>query len=264
MVIGRALRRRSATVATKGGYVVADRSALEVVLRVAAAPVARWVRRRSLPGGSGSGGAGYAAQAFDAAALTGALAASLRRLRRDHVDVYQLHGPPESLVDTLGDELRAWGQTMIDRGTIGRFGVGAETLSQAMPWIGQAPVTSVQIPYGILDPHADPVLERAAAHDCVVVARGVLGAGLLGGQVDDAGQSPAHRERVRAVRALATELGCSVADLALGFVRARPEVGVVVVGARSVDHLAGLRAAMAAPVDDGTLERLRAIAGVGA
>ncbi|MFV0308085.1 MAG: aldo/keto reductase [Desertimonas sp.] len=265
-VLGRALRGRDAvTIATKGGYRFEERSGPQVRARMAVAPWVARLRRRPASGVSAPAStqppAGYQEQDFHPAQLEAALVGSLRRLQRDHVGRYQLHGPPPELRTTLGDDILDWASTAIERGLIGTFGVGAESLAQATPWLGSLPASSAQIPFGVLDPEAaDGFLDAAAAAGCAVIARGVMGAGLLGGQADPSGQPAATRRRADAVRSLAHERGLSVADLALGFVRAYPQVTTIVVGVTSSSHLDELTAAATRPLDPEVLERVGAIA----
>jgi len=260
-VLGRALRGRrdEVTIATKGGYVVEERSSIERWARMAAAGALRRVRAARRPSAA-SGSANYAAQDFTPAHLTTALDGSLRRLRTDHIDIYQLHGPRELLPDAC-----AWAHDVIAAGKIGRFGVGAEDLDQATVWIGVEPTSVVQLPFGLLDPQAAAHVIPAACRSGVqVVARGVLGAGLL----DD--RTPTSELRadpkwplIEAIRTVARTTGLSPIQLALWFVLARPAVAMVVVGASSTVHVADLASAASRPPDPDVVAALDEVVGVG-
>ena len=73
----------------------------------------------------------YAAQDFTPAYLRGAVDDSLRRLRTDYIDVYQLHGPsslcPDETLELMVELVRV--------GKIREFGVGLERLDNAGVWL---------------------------------------------------------------------------------------------------------------------------------
>jgi aryl-alcohol dehydrogenase-like predicted oxidoreductase len=243
-LLGAALgnRRDDVQVATKGGFVFADRGPLARHVRMLAAPLLSR-RRRSTPAAPAvsppglGGGARYETQDFSPAHLTAALDASLRRLRTEHVDVYQLHGFGRSDAHTEPDAIAAiddWAASAIAAGKLGRLGLAAESLEQAAlaPRFGR--LGAVQLPFGLLDPEAGESLiasnHGAGRH---VTVRGVLGAGLLAGP-------PAPGEpkaaRIHQVRTLAGELGVSPLQVALWFTQ-RPDVDVVLVGMASRRHI---------------------------
>jgi aryl-alcohol dehydrogenase-like predicted oxidoreductase len=250
-VLGQALRGRSheLTLATKGGYRFDERSIVETRARLAVGGVLRRVRPGGGPQGAlGGVGRAYDAQDFSPAYLTSALDASLRRLGTDHVDVYQLHGPRGADPDAVGE----WSERMVSAGKIGRLGVGAETLDQAREWSSHRAVSTIQLPYGILDPEASGVIAEAHAAGRTVVARGVLGAGLLT-DPDHPGRGSENAAKAAiadAIRALASARRLPVERLALWFVARRADVGTVVVGAGSRRHVDELAAAIASPVAD--------------
>jgi aryl-alcohol dehydrogenase-like predicted oxidoreductase len=241
-VMGRALqgRRHRAFVATKGGYVFTERTALEQAAR----RVARGAVRRAGPKrGSGLGPASllassrrYESQDFSARHLRLALEASLRRLRTDYVDLYQLHGPRE----VCDDDVLAMMLDLRSEGKILGFGVGLESLDPAMDWLGTGALSSIQIPFGVLDPEAgDEVIPRAATLGVSVVARGVFASGFLVNESSDhdALLRPGQAELRAAVRSLASAAGVPALQIAAWFVTCRPGVTTVLVGTSSAGHL---------------------------
>lgn len=261
-ILGTALRGRDdVTVATKGGYTFTERGRLERRARAAAAPLVRRVRSARPAASPSTGSGSYGAHDFAPAALTAALEASLRRLGRERVDVYQLHGPPPNVANSAGDDIAAWGEQMLTTGKIGRLGVGAETLDQATPWIGRTPMSVFQIPFGLLDPEAaSTVLGAIAGAGAITVARGVFGAGLLGDHTPATGDNAAKTEQIAALRSLAASRSRSMADVALMYVRAHPEIDVIVTGARTADHVAALQQALRLPLDETLTAELRSLA----
>lgn len=110
---------------------------------------------------------------LDPARLTARLEGSLRRLGRDHVEVFLLHSPPhEALEDgQLYDLL----ETFRDRGLAAATGVSCRTLEDGAKVIAKARAQVVQLPLDAecLDA-ASPVLAAAQAAGIGVIAREVL------------------------------------------------------------------------------------------
>lgn len=249
-VLGRALRQRrdEVTIATKGGFVFRDRAPVEQWARRRA----KWVRDRTRAHRPTSGGAApaasgsYAEQDFSPRHLRDAVHASLRRLRTDRIDVYQLHGPEAVLPDLIGELA-----DLVVVGDIVRFGVGADSVAAADGWIGVQGVEVVQVPFGVLDPEAAATtFPLARRHDCEVWIRGVLGGGLFGLSERDPTAIAHHPKRllVEDLRAFADENGLDAFQLAFGFVGARAaEVSTVLVGSTSRDHLQRNIDSLAAP-----------------
>jgi aryl-alcohol dehydrogenase-like predicted oxidoreductase len=255
-VIGRALQRRRhrAFVATKGGYVFKERTALEQAARRVARVALRRVRQ--LPGQGPAptsrlaGSRGYESQDFSPRHLRLALEASLRRLQTDYVDLYQLHGPRE----VCDEDVLALMLDLRSEGKVLGFGVGLESLRPAMEWLGTGALSSIQIPFGVLDPEAgEEVVPWARTHGVSVIARGVFAGGLLvdGSNGDDALLRPGQPDLRMTVRALASGAGVDALQIAAWYVTTRPGVTTVLVGTSSSRHLdQSLRYVEAQPPDD--------------
>jgi aryl-alcohol dehydrogenase-like predicted oxidoreductase len=248
-VLGRAVRKRrdEVVIATKGGFSFRARR-----------PAEQWARRQAkkgleqmrshrgsrglAPPGSGS----YETQDFSPRHMRDAVHASLRRLRTDRIDVYQLHGPGAvipDLIDQLAD--------LVTVGDVVRFGVGAGSVDVADSWAGVDGISVLQVPFGILDPDAAATtLPLARRLDLEVWVRGVLGGGLLGAFDRDPGALAGHpkRSQVDALARLASGSGLDLFQLAIGFLQTyAQDLSTVVVGTSSVEHLQRNVAAMATP-----------------
>jgi aryl-alcohol dehydrogenase-like predicted oxidoreductase len=238
-VIGRALQgqRDQAFVATKGGYVFKERTAIEQAARRLARVGFRGVQKligpRPATTAQMAGSRGYQSQDFSPRHLRRALEGSLRRLQTDYVDLYQLHGPPS----VCSDEALALMLDLRAEGKILGFGVGLESLSPAMDWLGTRALSSIQIPFGVLDPEAgDAIIPLAHTNDVSVVARGVFAGGfLIGG--DDALLRPGQPELRASLGELAVAAGVDALQMAAWFVTTRPGVTTVLVGTSSSRHL---------------------------
>jgi aryl-alcohol dehydrogenase-like predicted oxidoreductase len=237
--LGQALRKRrhEAFVATKGGFLFTERSALWSC----AGPLARtatvnWARSvvPSRPGRS-SPTVAYSAQDFKPAYLRTALEASLRRLGTEYVDLYQLHAP-----NSFHDDVLGFAEDMRAAGKIRGFGIGVEDLGSAESWIKAGSLSHIQVPFGILDPDAqERVIPEAAARSICVLARGVFGAGLIARPDRSLADAlrPGQPEMLRSVAALARSAGVSPLQVATWFVATRPEISGVLIGTSSATHL---------------------------
>ena len=266
-VLGRALRgrREEAIVATKAGYLFRERPAIESLARRLARPVlsaARPLGQRGLsPSGAGVPSA-YAAQDFSATYLRSALEGSLRRLGTEHVDIYQLHGP-RMVAD---DEVLALMHDLVVEGKIRWFGVGLESLDHAVAWLGTGALSSIQIPFGVLDPDArDVVIPQAVTRGVPVIARGVFAGGHVARPSDHSASRlrPGQAERLAAVAELASAHGVDPMQVAAWFVTAHDGVSTVLVGASSSQHLRDAVRYMATPSPPELIPRLEALCAVG-
>jgi aryl-alcohol dehydrogenase-like predicted oxidoreductase len=232
--------RSNVVVATKGGYVFRDRSTLVRGARRIVAPALG--RARAIQSARSSVAhvlttrTVYAAQDFTPTYLRGAVDDSLRRLRTDYIDVYQLHGP-SSLCSDETLELMA---ELVRVGKIREFGVGLERLDNVGVWLNLKSLSRLQVPFGILDPEARenvfPAADRAGVQ---VIGRGVFGSGLFNANPSRDGTDPndAKLRLVQSLRLLADSAGTTPHQLAVWWVLAQPSVATMLVGINSIDHL---------------------------
>lgn len=207
-----------------------------------------------------------------------AVHASLRRLQRERIDLYQLHTPdvpPEraaELVEVLED--------LVAEGLIAWYGVSAAEPGQvealAGPHLGVA-----QVEMNVLD-GASPVTAVAHRLDLGVVCRSPLAMGLLGGRhavgrpvpeddvrarpfewlrwFRDAAPAPEFMERLDAIRDILTRDGRSLAQGALAWIWADDDRAVPLPGFRTVAHVTdtagALRAQPLSAVEHDEIERL--------
>jgi len=261
-ILGDALRTRrdEVVLATKGGYVFRERTAAEQAARRLAAGVVRRLPRRGADGGhaGGSGGDAYRQRDFSPHHLRACVEGSLRRLRTDRIDLFQLHGPQEVDTDVLDElvDLRTSGKVLA-------FGIGAESVAAAVEWLAVPAVTCVQVPFGVLDPEAaDELFPLLAARPTDVWARGVLGGGLLALAERDpaAAAGDPKAPTIEALRRVADDTGLGLDQLAVGFVRRHAAVSTMLVGISSRAHLQRNVDLLAAPpLEDDVVARLQSV-----
>lgn len=209
-----------------------------------------------------------------------AIEGSLRRLRTDYVDLYQLHF--DDRLTPLDEMLRAL-DDVVRSGKARYLGVSnwhAWRLALAVgrtELLRTAPIFSVQPRYNLLyranERDLFPLCQEAGIG---VIPYNPLAGGLLTGKhqrVDDApegrftlGNAGAmYRDRywhdqefdtVDALRPLADGAGISMAQLAVGWVLSRPAVTAPIVGASRPEQLQDALAAADKPLDPDVLTRL--------
>lgn len=261
-VLGRALRRRrdDAFVATKGGYLFRQRSALTTAgLGVARHSLER-VRRRGQPVVAGpalarpNAASSYARQDFSPAYLRRALEGSLRRIGTDFIDLYQLHGP-----EAVDDDVTALMRDLTAEGKIRGFGVGLEALGPAEQWLRTGALSSIQAPFGVLDPQAaETVIPHAAAQGISVVVRGVLAGGFVSRSAsdDDPRLRPGQSHTLRDLDRLASGAGVDRKQLAVWYALGCPGVTTVLIGTSSEAHLSDALRYAAAPAPEQLMRAL--------
>ena len=233
--------RGSVVVATKGGYLFRERSRLGRGARRIVAPALGAARSiRSVQSWTATSAlatkTAYTAQDFTPSYLRSAVDDSLRRLRTDYIDVYQLHGPsslcPDETLQLMSELVRV--------GKIRAFGVGLERLDKVDDWLQLENLSRLQVPFGILDPEARetvfPAAERAGVQ---LIVRGVFGSGLFNANPSPDGANPndAKLQLVQSLRLLANSAGTTPHQLAVWWVLAQQAVTTMLIGINSIDHL---------------------------
>ena len=183
------------------------------------------------------------------ASLRAECESSLRRLRVEAIDLYQIHWP-----DPDEDLEQAW-ETLADlvrEGKLRCIGVSNFALPQLRRLQGIHPPASLQPPYNLLERKIeDEILDFCREHQIGIVAYSPMAKGLLTGAFDQqrAASLPAddHRSRdpkfqqpllqinlqlVEALAPIAAQHDRSVAQLAIAWVLRRPEITSAIVGTR--------------------------------
>ena len=246
-------RREQVIIATKGGYCLPARRNMMKRIKPLVRPIvqALGLKRAKLP----SGFSGALSQDFSPSYLTKALESSLKRLKTDYVDLYQLHSPgaPFMQSNAFGEALQTL-EKLKAQGKLRFYGVATEGPEDA-PYCLSAPgISSIQLGFGLLDLDAleQGTLAAAEARGLAVIARGCFGGGLLKDGLDGAQLKAATPkwERILALRSLSESTGRSVLDIALQFCRGTPAVSVTLLGMRIESHLSdNLRYFQALPLN---------------
>jgi len=185
-------------------------------------------------------------QDFSPAHLRRSVEGSLGRLRREKIDLLQLHNPPLELLHA-DPEILATLDALENEGKIAAWGLSLKTPAEALAAIDAFAPVCVQANFNLADQRAleTGLLDRALAADVGVIVRTPLAFGFLSGKLAADAVFPEgdHRrnwpaERIRqwadAGRSLAGDIaaqaGQTLAQIALRFCLSHPAVSVAIPG----------------------------------
>ena len=233
------------------------------------------VATKITPPGRGFGWIRNGELALTRAHVSAAVDGSLRRLRTDYIDLYQIHWPEryvpgfgkahydpaqERPATPIEEQLEALGE-QVKAGKVRHVGLSNETPWGAMEFLriarasGLPKVVSIQNAYSLLNRAFEGPLAEVARHeDLPLLAYSPLAFGHLTGKYLDGAQPPGARltlyppfgQRYQkpnvpaasaAYASLAREAGISPTTLALAFVRSRFFVASTIIGATTLGQL---------------------------
>ncbi len=202
---------------------------------------------------------------------------SLKRLKTDYIDLYQLHWPnrgsyhfgqswdyapkfdPQAEIDNFLDVLHTM-QSLIDEGKIRHIGLSNETAWGITKWLNLSEqhnlprMASIQNEYSLLCRYFEPDLSEIALHeDCGLLAWSPLSRGTLSGKYLNGARPegsrlsietrPDHREHsqtesaIKKYLALAQRYELDPCQMALAFVNSQPFVSSTLIGATNMQQL---------------------------
>lgn len=236
---------------------------------------------------------------LDRANIRAAVEGSLRRLRTDRIDLYQLHWP-ERPISTLGrwrfshlpdapeqipveETLAALGE-LVDEGKVLAVGVCNETPWGVMRFLaasasgdGLPRIASIQNSYSLLDRQFEIGLAEVAMREQVgLIAYSPLAGGVLtgkyGGQAKaiagtrstqprfvEARLSASRLEATQAYADIARAAGLPLAAMALAFVRQQPFTTSLLMAARTLEQLEANLAGAALTLDKEVTKAINAV-----
>lgn len=186
---------------------------------------------------------------LDTASVRAECEASLKRLKIDVIDLYQVHWPnPDKDIETAWETIAR----LIGEGKVRYAGVSNFNVSQLERVQKLHPVTSVQPPYSMLERGVeDELLEYCAVNHIGVLAYSPIQAGLLTGKYSkervadlpqndwrrgsDSFKEPrlsANLDLIEKLKPIAERSGITLSQLAIAWVLRRSEVTSAIVGAR--------------------------------
>jgi aryl-alcohol dehydrogenase-like predicted oxidoreductase len=200
--------------------------------------------------------------------------ASLRNLRTDYIDIYQVHWPDPH---TPPDETAGVLEELVREGKIRHVGVSDDGVEQLRTFSRFGRLETLQSPYSMFRREIENrILPYTAENDIGVLACGPLAHGLLAGGIrastafdpdDWRRKSPGFTGEtlrrnlavVERLQGVAREWGISLPQLAVAWVLANPDVDVAITGARRPSQLDETAAAAKITLDEAALRRIDAI-----
>lgn len=235
---------------------------------------------------------------INAKEIVTALEGSLRRLKTDYIDLYQLHWPNRRHYnftkswdfDPYGQDRQAIGEDMLETlhaldeqvkaGKIRAIGVSNETSWGVTHYLrlarehGLTRMATIQNEYNLLRRHYDlDLAEVGRFEDVSLLGYSPLAAGLLSGKYLD-GQIPKgsrgdigdmwrdneySRPAVRAYIELAHEHGLDPSQMALAYCLTKPFMASLIIGATSMEQLKTDIGAEKVTLDDAVIAGIEAI-----
>lgn len=196
---------------------------------------------------------------------------SLKRLRSDYIDLYQLHNP--TLDDLRRGEVQEVMEQLQDSGKIRFWGVSISTIEEGLEIVKHGWGNALQVLYNVLNQApADELLPMAKERGFGVIARVPLASGLLTGKyregavfaADDIRQNFLTQrrmaevtQRVDEVKSIIGGAARSIAEGALRFVLASDAVSTAIPGARNVRQIEANASASEAPLPADVVSKLR-------
>jgi aryl-alcohol dehydrogenase-like predicted oxidoreductase len=229
------------------------------------------------PGGEGPNAAGNSRKS-----MMEAVEASLRRLRTDSIDLYWLHiwdflTPVEEVMRAFDDLVRQGKVLYVGISDAPAWVVSrANTLAELRGW---SPFVALQVEYSLIERTPErELLPMAEALGLAVTPWSPLAGGVLtgkyaqgqGGEGRFAGegmrqfQAGGNRTEtiVREVQAVAREVGRSPAQVALAWLRQRPQPTIPIIGARKFAQFQDNLASLTLRLDPSQVDRLDRVSAI--
>jgi len=242
ILVGKAFRnkRDKVFIATKGGYSLPRQKRLVQLVKPFAKPIVRalGLRRSAVPASL----SGTVSQDFSPGYLRVAVDASLRRLQSDHIDLYQLHSPPQDELtgSRLQDALGLLGRLKTE-GKIREYGIALDSVYDAVHCLDMEGIASLQMPFGLMDLQAlDGVFDQVSERQIGIIARGCFGGGALKQSLTEAElrANEPQWERALQIKRLAEQMQRSALEAALQFALSIEHISVTILGMRTPEHVA--------------------------
>jgi len=201
---------------------------------------------------------------------------SLRRLRTDYIDLYQLHTPRTD--DQLEQALSAAQalDRLIEQGKLRAYGISVAKPEDGLKQIEAGFGDSIQTHYNLLEREAERELfPRAVQTRVAIISRVPLAYGFLTGKFtketrfgrDDHRSHTLSPEKIAEwvdktdrLKPIAADLGISLAQLALQYILAQEAVSVAIPGAKTENQVRqNAVAGEAPPLSDEVINRIRRV-----
>jgi aryl-alcohol dehydrogenase-like predicted oxidoreductase len=194
---------------------------------------------------------------------------SLRRLKTDHIDIYQMHHIDRQ---TPWEEIWQAMELLVQQGKVSYIGSSnfagwdiatAQSEAKARHFMG---LVSEQSLYNLSARTVElEVIPACRYHGLGFIPWSPIGGGLLGGALEKAGDGrrpgfkekvEKHRPHLEAYEALCRELGVAPANVAVAWLLSNPIVTAPIIGPRTVEQLTSSLKALNVTLTEATLKKL--------
>ncbi len=166
-----------------------------------------------------------------------AVEASLKRLKTDYIDLYQLHGG--TIDDPIDETIEAF-ETLKEQGKIREYGISSIRPNVVRAYVAKSNIVSVMMQYSLLDRRPEEsCLALLEEYDIGVMVRGAVAKGLLIDKLAKEYLGYSKEQTARAAEAVAKQSGQgrTAGQTALQFVLKTPSVCTVAAGMRTEEQL---------------------------
>ncbi|WP_273852189.1 aldo/keto reductase [Guptibacillus spartinae] len=197
--------------------------------------------------------------------IKAALKDSLRRLKTDHIDLFQLHGG--TMEDPIDETIEAF-EELKEEGLIVEYGISSIRPNVIREYVKKSSIASVMMQYSILDRRPEEeMLDLLHDNNISVIARGPLAKGMLTDQYtekvkEDGFLGYSKFDVIETVKQLSEIKGDqrNLTQTALRYALAHPAVATVIPGAsRSEQLLANLTAQNAPALTPEEVQSIQAV-----
>ncbi|MCJ8006740.1 aldo/keto reductase [Lederbergia wuyishanensis] len=170
---------------------------------------------------------------------------SLRRLKTDYIDLYQLHGG--TIDDPIEETIQAF-EELKEEGFIRYYGISSIRPNVIRKYVEDSSIVSNMMQYSLLDRRPEAVMPLLTEHNISIVTRGSVAKGILSDKTLEAIEaddfnakfldysSEEIKELIESIKAKLL-FSRSLNEVALQFNLAHETVASVVTGASSVEQL---------------------------
>ncbi|MGB0909828.1 MAG: aldo/keto reductase [Nitrospirales bacterium] len=183
--------------------------------------------------------ASHKRQNFDVAYLKKALENSLRRLKTDYIDLYQLHSPPHAILES--EETFRFLDQCQQEGKIRFYGISINAIEDGALCLENQNIAALQMPINLLDQHATtelfPKTLQTGILARVPLARGLLTDALevrTGPQRED---YPPSYQKLKLLYDMCAQEERQLSDVAIQFLLQFKYISTILVGTKSRAHL---------------------------
>lgn len=172
---------------------------------------------------------------------------SLRRLKTDYIDLYQLHGG--TIEDPIDDTIQAF-EELKEEGFIRYYGISSIRPNVIRKYVKDSSIISIMMQYSLLDRRPEAVMSLLEENNISIVTRGSVAKGILSDKTLGAIEAGTFtvkayldysteeiKDLIESIKAKLLSHSRSLNEVALQFNLAHETIASVVTGASSVEQL---------------------------